>query len=127
MALENEEALVDYQSSHGLNTERAVANARYIASFLADGSGRALFVGLFEIVAQERAAWTRWLENPRLRELVELGSDIKPDREEVIWFSQRRADFYPHWKGKLAISWPGPERAWYRWADRNDFDINRNS
>lgn len=123
LALEDEQTLIDYQSSHGLNTERAIVNADYIASFLADGSGRALFVGLFQIVGQEVAPWHRWLENPRLRELVALGSDSASGRGEVIWFSQRRTDFYPQWKGRLVVAWPTPERAWYRWAHRNEFEV----
>jgi hypothetical protein len=32
-------------------------------------------------------------------------------------------DFYSHWKGRLVIGWPPPERSWWRRAHRNDFPV----
>jgi hypothetical protein len=32
-------------------------------------------------------------------------------------------DFYSSWKGKLIVKWPPPEKAWWRWADRNVIPI----
>jgi hypothetical protein len=31
--------------------------------------------------------------------------------------------FYAHWKGKLIVGWPPPERSWWRRAHRNEFPI----
>jgi hypothetical protein len=120
LALEDEQSFIDYQSSHGPRTEAALKRVRYIASFVADGSGKALFIGLYEIVQTEIAPWDKWLENPRLKSLVGLGSKPRADRGNLIWFFQQRVeDFCPDWKGRLAIGWPPPERAWFRRAERN--------
>lgn len=123
MASEDEEALIAYQSSHRARTEAALLKAEFIASFIADGPGRALFVGLYQIDSSEVVPWERWLENPRIRELVDDGSDMGKDRDNVIWFHQQRTTFCDHWKGRLVVNWPPPERSWYRWADRNRFEI----
>ena len=32
-------------------------------------------------------------------------------------------DFYAHWKGRLIINWPPPERSWWRRAHRNELDV----
>lgn len=123
LALNDEATLIDYQSSHRINTERALRKARHIATFLADGPGQAIFIGLYRITGSTLVSQSRWLENPTLRKLVDLGSDIKPDRDQIEWFFQEPVDFYRQWKGKLVIDWPAPERSWYRWADRKSFAI----
>lgn len=42
----------------------------------------------------------------------------------VLWFDLTLlTDFYGHWKGKLIVGWPPPERAWWRRAHRNEFPI----
>ncbi len=32
-------------------------------------------------------------------------------------------DWHAEWRGRLIIRWPGLERSWYRWADRNEFVV----
>lgn len=123
IAWDDEASLIDYQSSHRPNTEKALASADYIASFLADGSARAIFVGLFKITHREPMISTTWLENPRLKALTDFGSDVLLNRDEVIWFHQQRVPFHDAWKGCLVIAWPPPERSWYRWAHRNRFEV----
>jgi hypothetical protein len=123
LALDEEQALIDYQSSHRPNAERAVSKAKFLASFLADGSGRAIFVGLYQVTGQRWVHPDHWLDNPHLKALVDRGSDFTLDRPEVLWFDQMKVDFHLDWKGKLVIDWPTPDRAWYRWADRNKFEV----
>jgi len=120
LALEDEQSFMDYQSSHGPRTEAACRRVEFIASFVADGSNRALFVGLFRITGSERVEGSRWLTNPRLRELVDPDVRERRDRSELLWFHQERVQsFYPEWTGCLCVAWPPPERAWFRRAERN--------
>jgi hypothetical protein len=38
-------------------------------------------------------------------------------RASRLWFDLALiTDFYPEWKGKLIVKWPGIERNWFRWA-----------
>lgn len=120
LALEDEQSFVDYQSSHGPRTEAALRRVSFIASFVADGSNRALFVGLFAITRTEVVPGNRWLDNPTLRDLVDVEVRKRRDRPENIWFYQERVrSFYPEWTGCLSVAWPPPERAWFRRAERN--------
>lgn len=120
LALEDEQSFIDYQSSHGPRTEAALKRVSFIASFVADGSNRALFVGLFAIIDTHLVSGSRWLDNPTLRALVDLEVRERRERSEVIWFDQERvSSFYPEWTGCLCVAWPPPERAWFRRAERN--------
>jgi hypothetical protein len=124
LALEDEQSFIDYQSSHGPRTEAALRRVSYIASFVADGSNRALFVGLFAIRNSEVVEGSRWLENPTLRALVDLEVRERRERPHVMWFSQERVmSFYPQWTGCLCVTWPPPERAWFRRAERNTLPV----
>jgi hypothetical protein len=44
-------------------------------------------------------------------------------RELVLWFELVLTDFYTHWKGRLVVGWPPPERSWWRRAHRNEFPV----
>lgn len=124
LALEDEASFIDYQSSHGPRTEAALKRVKFIASFVADGSNRALFVGLFRITGTQIVEGSRWLENPTLRSLVDLEVREQRERVEVTWFEQERVlSFYPQWTGRLSVAWPPPERAWFRRAERNTLPI----
>ena len=41
----------------------------------------------------------------------------------MLWFDLALTDFYAAWKGKLIMSWPPPERAWWRRAHRNELSV----
>jgi len=45
-------------------------------------------------------------------------------RSSVLWFDLRLTDFYSAWKGTLVLEWTGSERSWWRWAQRNDFNVS---
>ncbi len=45
------------------------------------------------------------------------------DRPSLLWFNLAPTDFYAHWKGKLVIGWPPPERSWWRRAHRNEIPV----
>ncbi|MBI5566972.1 MAG: GIY-YIG nuclease family protein [Chloroflexi bacterium] len=39
-------------------------------------------------------------------------------RSSLLWFDLAQTDFHKDWKGKLIVSWPPPERSWWRRAHR---------
>jgi len=44
--------------------------------------------------------------------------------EAKIWLDLELTDFYAKWKGKLIVDWPGLERSWWRWANRNQILVD---
>lgn len=115
-----------YQSNHGQRTESALARARYVASFIRHSPGTALFVGFYEVASSRRLSVEECMNRPCHRELMALGmSGIKATegRETLLEFALPLAEWHAEWRGRLIISWPGLERSWYRWANKNVFPI----
>jgi hypothetical protein len=54
--------------------------------------------------------------------LLERGG-AEAGRPTVLWFDLVLCDFYAHWKGRLIVGWPPPERSWWRRAHRNTIPI----
>ena len=48
---------------------------------------------------------------------------FRRERDTILWFDLQMTDFYEHWKGKLVVNWPGLQRSWWRWSDRNDIAV----
>ncbi len=62
---------------------------------------------------------------PAYREMKAFGiQGFTGARDAVLWFDLELTDFYAKWKGRLIVEWPGPERSWWRWADRNPIQID---
>ena len=115
-----------YQSNHGSRTESALGRAHYVASFIRHTPGTALFTGFYEVVSSRLLSVEECMNRPLHRELMQFGmSGIKATegREGVLEFDMPLTDWHAEWRGKLIIKWPGLERSWYRWADRNEFSI----
>jgi hypothetical protein len=116
-----------YQQTQGEKVERAMSGASYIASFIGHKAGKALFVGLFTIGASKPLTREEFWEIPEYIELKKLGMEgftAKELRPHVLWFDLAlKDDFYASWKGKLVVSWPPPERSWWRRAHSNKMDI----
>jgi len=115
-----------YQSNHGARTEAALIKARYVAAFIRHTPGTALFVGFYAVVSSRSIDVEECMNRPLHRELMSLGmSGIKATegRNSVIEFSMPMTDWHAEWRGRLIIRWPGLERSWYRWADRNEFVV----
>jgi hypothetical protein len=51
------------------------------------------------------------------------GIKATDDRSEVLEFTLPLTAWHKDWLGRLVIRWPGLERSWYRWADRNEFPV----
>jgi hypothetical protein len=98
--------------------------ARYIASFIAYGGGKALFVGLFKIGRTRPLTHAQYWRLPAYIELKKLGmTGFMGTRPSCLWFDLKLMDFYVSWKGKLVVNWPPPERSWWRRAHRNDIPV----
>lgn len=115
-----------YQNTHNSRTESALKRAKYVASFLRRGPGEALFIGLFEIAGWRELSSEEWAVRPLHRELETYGmagASGGVHRDRIAEFDLRENDVLQDWKRRLVIGWPGLERSWYRWADRNAFPV----
>lgn len=114
-----------FQRSQGPAAEAAMLKAKYIASFVGTDTGKAVFVGLYKRENWRSIRREEFLAIPENQALIELGMEgFNDDWETTIWFELVRMDFYHEWAGRLQIDWPGGERSWWRWAERNTFKIN---
>ena len=116
-----------YQQSQGVKLEKAMSDmigTGYIASFIACGAGKALFIGLYKIAGAVSLTHKQYWARPLHRELKTLGMQgFTDDRPAIKSFDLRLVDFYPDWKGKLVVDWPPPERSWWRRAERNQIPV----
>jgi hypothetical protein len=103
----------------------AMVGTGYLASFIAHGPGRALFIGLYKIQSAKPLTYEEYWHLPANIELKALGMQgFTEDRPSVLLFDLPLTDFYTAWKGKLVVGWPPPERSWWRWAHRNEIPIH---
>ncbi|QDT69025.1 hypothetical protein MalM25_19510 [Planctomycetes bacterium MalM25] len=128
MATENHDLFNAYQSFHGRQVERALdklAGAGQIASFLGVNPGEAVFVGLYDIAAGTRSLTLReYGKQPGSAELMSMGMRVDlQERDRMLHFDLRRRKEYADWLGRLIVTWPPPERAWWRRAERNTMPI----
>lgn len=115
-----------YQSNHGSRTESALKRAKYLASFIRYRPKTALFIGLYEVSSFRQLTAEQCLARPHHRELMSLGMQgfkATDGREHVLEFNLEPTDWHPEWQQRLIVRWPGLERSWYRWADRNEFAV----
>ncbi len=130
LAAERPDVFNAYQQTQGEKVERVMEANKgrgYIASFIGHEAGKALFVGLYSIAGSKPLSHKQFWQVPAYAEMKAFGMKgwyvVEAGRPQVLWFDLVPADFYSHWKGKLVVGWPGPERAWWRWADRNEFTV----
>ncbi len=116
-----------YQQTQGEKAEKAMSGTRYVASFIGHRPGRALFVGLYTIGASKSLTRDEYWAIPAYIELKKFGMEgftEKEHRSHVLWFDLAlKDDFYASWKGKLVVSWPPPERSWWRRAHTNKMNV----
>jgi len=129
LAAEEPDVFNAYQQTQGERVERAIqamTGIGYIASFIGREPGKALFVGLYSIVESRPLSREEFWQVPEYVKLKTFGMRGFADERasaSVLWFDLVLTDFYPHWKGKLIIGWPPPERSWWRRAHRNEFPV----
>lgn len=123
LAAEHPDLFNAYQQAQGEKLERVMQRAKYIASFIGPNPGKALFVGLYQIKGVQQITREQFMAKRANQELKSYGMD-DPQRDSLLWFDLVLCDFYTEWKGKLIITWPGLERSWWRWADRNNIPVH---
>jgi hypothetical protein len=127
LVADREDLFNAYQQIQRERLEKAMAamvGGGYLASFIAHGPGRALFIGLYEIASATPLTFEQYWEVPANKELKEYGMQgFTGDRPSVLLFALPNAEFYPEWKGKLVVEWPPPERSWWRRAHRNEIPV----
>ena len=121
MAAERPDTFNAYQQSQqNSKVEGAFKKASYISSLIGHESGKALFVGLFRRGDWRQMGCEEYWNVPAYKEMKAFGMQgFTGARETVLWFELEPTDFYSKWKGRLIVEWPGLERSWWRWADRN--------
>jgi hypothetical protein len=126
LAAEKPELYNAYQQAQFPNVEKAFTRAKYIASFIGVDVGTALFAGLYAVKSWRPISYKQYWKLAVNKELHESFGMVgfRGERPTTFWFDLvLSADFYPTWRGRLVIRWPGLERSWWRWADRNTFEI----
>ena len=116
-----------YQNTHAPNTEAALTRASHVASFIRYKPKQALFVGLYELTGTNRVLTPdECRARPLHQELMAFGMSgfkASDNRDCLVEFGLRLTEWQAQWSGKLIVEWPGLERSWYRWLDRNSFPI----
>jgi hypothetical protein len=126
LAAEKPDVYNAYQQTQGQRVEKAMLTARYVASLIGHQPTKALFIGLYKMGESRPLTREEFWRVPAYAELRPLGMRgfaEEDDRTRVLWFDLGLMDAYAQWKGKLIVSWPPPERAWWRRAHNNEIPI----
>lgn len=124
LAAERHEVYNAYQCQHGETVENALAKASHLASFIGHEAGRAVFIGLYEVAGFKRIGAKQYWRMPGNAELRALGTRGPKDWRSPLWFDLRLRPELAQLKGRLVVAWPGIERSWWRWANRNCFAVH---
>jgi len=113
-----------YQQAQGPIVEKAMQGAKYVASFIRHGAGRALFIGLYSIRSWKPITLRQYWQISANREMKEFGMRVKDEgRSSRLWFDLRLTGLFASWKGKLVVGWPPPERSWWRRAHGKEYPV----
>lgn len=117
-----------YQAVPGRRPEAAISKAELVASFLGLQPGTAHFVGLYRVRASRPLDFATFWSIPDNQMLRDSGYDGFTSEQAakygtVLQFDLELLTFYRNWRGRLAIDFTPPERAWYRWVDRGTFPV----
>lgn len=126
LAAERHDLFNAYQQIQKPNLESSMKRAEFVASFIAGGAGKALFIGLYKIAGCKSVDRKTFWEIPANIELKKFGMrgfTENSKRSSALWFKLDLTDCYASWKGKLVVGWPPPERSWWRRAHRNQMPI----
>lgn len=105
-------------------TEAAMCRADFVASFIGHEPGHAMFVGLYRRGSWRPLTGDEFWQIPEYIEMKSYGMQgFTSARPSLLFFDLLEEAFYREWKGRLIVQWPGLERSWWRWADRNDLAV----
>lgn len=125
LAVEDPHLYNAYQRAQTAKAETALLKAKALVSFVAYPRGRALFVGLYRNDGHRPLSYEQYWAKEENRALADRGmKGFGGDRASIFWFDLVKTDFRADWSGRLVVNWPGGERSWWRWADRNIFSVD---
>jgi hypothetical protein len=117
------------QSPRLAEAMRKLIGTGSVASFIGHDPTKALFVGLYSISGSRPMTYEEYWQVPEYAEMrrdfeMQGWSLEKDKRTSQLWFDLARTNFYSEWSGKLVVTWPRPQRVWWRRADRNEFRVD---
>jgi hypothetical protein len=123
IAAERPDLFRAYQQTHYERAEAALARAETLVAFIAHGPRRALFVTVYDIQGSRRIGHEDYWAISENRELNGLGMAGLASERTPLLFNLVDNEALASWRGRLVITWTGPERSWWRWAARNTFPV----
>ncbi len=124
LAEEKPEIYNSFQSEHGERTEGALSRATHLASFIGHEARKGLFVGVYNVAGFKRVTVDQFWRMPHNEFLRTLGTRGPASGRTPYWFDLQPSEDFEGMKGRLVVEWPGIERSWWRWADRNTFAVH---
>lgn len=112
-----------YQQSHGPVVEKSLAKARWLASFIGHRAGQAVFVGLYSVAGFRQITDAQFWSIKENKQLQTLGTRGPAEGRDSRWFDLKPSSKLSELKGRLVVGWPGIERSWWRWSERNCIPI----
>lgn len=113
-----------YQQIQWESLEKAMASAKYIASFIGQEPAKGTFAGLYRIGGHQVLDPAGYRTFPGNAELAALGmSGRSPEMGDCLAFELEHLDHWHEWVGRLTIVWPRPHQNWWRKASRASFKV----
>lgn len=112
-----------YQQVQGPKLGKALERAKFMVSFVGEGSADALFVTCFTIADVRPISSEEFWSEAENRELASFGYVGMHEGEVATRCTLTPIEPLSEWSGKLVITWPPPAVSWWRWSDRNVFPI----
>jgi len=113
-----------YQSDHGEVVEGALLRAAHLVSCIGHEAGKAVFVGVYRVEGWRVITGKEWTTFETSKRLVGLGVKPPAAERQLKLFNLVCTEHLATWKGRLVVSWPPPERSWWRWAARNRISVD---
>lgn len=124
LAAEDPDVYNAYQRDHHETVERALGRAAYVVSLIGHEPGKALFVGVYRIDGWKVITGKKWASLELSKRLMQLGLEPPAPMRRLRLFDLTCTEQLADCKGRLVVSWPPPERSWWRWASRNRMQVD---
>lgn len=97
----------------------------FVAAFVGNGAGRALFVGLYRVVGSIAMRPEDIYALPLYQEIDRIGLMTRNEcgNEFHRKFSMEQVEDFAALKGRLMVKWPPPELSWYKNAANNSMPV----
>ena len=120
LAVERHDLFNLYHSIQDGTAGRSIATTPLIAAFIGLAPGEATFAGLYRVRGSQALSEAEFRILPGQEELTSLGmlsTALNTDDQRLLHLEA--VNTWAGWVGKLTVTWPAPERSWWRRANRN--------